>query len=405
MKPEAAVKDLDGIAVPVDSLLACRMLSHFLRAVATASALAAASAAYGQTAAARTPGLPNTTRVQAPSSEAGKWEIAVHGGLATGARPTRGESQLPQPGAPITTSSPIFPSWQVPSWFFGDGAKFLNDVNAEFDVSARISPLDAALSALGLEGGGAGVMGIRAARDMRPRLAVEAGLELLMGSAGLSQELRDAAEDARASFESAFTGLFASGPFNTVAVAATTAAGGGAGNEVALTGAVTYTLPAFGRLVPYATAGGGLMLPAGSGPSIALEGNYRATAATNQGSFSINETDRATVRMNRRTVPIMLLGGGVRRDLAGQWGFRLDGRVYLGGHTATLLIDADPDVASGTPAGFIESLSYPNIQFSNATSTGRQSTLSAPGLAGFEVFKAEGFQARVVITVGLTRRF
>lgn len=311
---------------------------------------------------------------------------------------------LPPPGAPITTSSPIFPSWQVPSWFFGDGAKLLNDVNSAFDVAARITPLDAALTSLGIEGGGSGLLGVRVAREMRPRLAVEAGLELVMGSASLSEELRDAAERARSSFETAFAGLFASGPFDSVVVDTNTTEGGGAGNEVALTGGLTYTFPAFGGVVPYATAGGGLMLAAGSGPSVAIEGRYRAVAVTDQEVFPIDETDRATVRLGRRTVPIVLLGGGFKRDISGQWGLRVDGRVYLGGQTASLLLDAAPSVASGTPPGSIESLSYPNIQFSNSSSTGRQSTLSG-SLDGFETFAPEGIRARVILTIGLTRRF
>ena len=49
---------------------------------------------------------------------------------------SEGSVTLPPAGAPIVTSSPIFPSRQVPSWFFGDGATLLNDVNADFGTPA-----------------------------------------------------------------------------------------------------------------------------------------------------------------------------------------------------------------------------------------------------------------------------
>ena len=56
---------------------------------------------------------------------------------------------LPAPGAPIGTSSPFFPSRKISSWFFGDGATLLNDVNAQLGVSARVTPLDTAIATIG----------------------------------------------------------------------------------------------------------------------------------------------------------------------------------------------------------------------------------------------------------------
>ena len=63
-----------------------------------------------------------------------RWELEVAGGLSLGRVTHRGRLDLPPAGAPIDTSSPVFPSWRVPSWFFGDGAAFLNNVAAEFGV-------------------------------------------------------------------------------------------------------------------------------------------------------------------------------------------------------------------------------------------------------------------------------
>ena len=68
----------------------------------------------------------------------------VHRGRGGG----QGTRTLPPAGPPIVTSSPIFPSRAVPSWFFGDGASLLNAVNAEFDLAAQVTPLDPAFAPL-----------------------------------------------------------------------------------------------------------------------------------------------------------------------------------------------------------------------------------------------------------------
>ena len=88
-----------------------------------------------------------------------------------------------------------------------------------------------------------------------------------------------------------------------------------------------------------------------------------------------------------------------------RWGVRIDGRVLIGPHTARILIDADPEVASGAPADFVESFTTPSIQFSNNSSTGRESSLGGPPLEGFEAFVVDGLRARILITAGVFVRF
>jgi hypothetical protein len=61
-------------------------------------------------------------------------------------------------------------------------------------------------------------------------------------------------------------------------------------------------------------------------------------------------------------------------------------------------------VARGTPAGFIETFTHPNLQFSNDPALGRESSLSG-SLDGFEAFTGSGLSTRLLITIGLTRRF
>src|SRR4249919_2189956 len=76
------------------------------------------------------------------------WEIEGYGGIVAARTASDGNRTLPPAGAPLVTSSPIFPTREVPSWFFGDGATLMNGVNADFGIAGRITPLDATFAPL-----------------------------------------------------------------------------------------------------------------------------------------------------------------------------------------------------------------------------------------------------------------
>lgn len=334
--------------------------------------------------------------------ESRRWEIEGYGGFALPAGSDIGEGSLtlPPPGAPIITSSPVFPSRAVPSWFLGDGATLLNLVNQQFGVGAAIAPLDGALGPAALDFGNGLAAGVRVRRTLTARFSAEVSLDLLPASVDLSDELLAAAEAARASFVPAFEGLLSTGPFTGVGVTATSSSGGSA-LELALTGALVWRLAPAGGFEPYLTFGGGVVSGAGEGPSVTLEGNYRFRILD---EVPIDETDRLTIRQNSRSALTGVLGAGLRRDVNDRWGVRFDGRVLIGPHTTTLLIDAAPQLVQGTPADFVESFTTPAVQFSNSPATGRVSTLSG-ALEGFEVFSADGLHTRVLITGGVFFRF
>ena len=330
-----------------------------------------------------------------------RWEIEGYGGLLIPTGTAQGSATLPAPGAPIATSSPIFPSRRVPSWFFGDGASLLNLVNEQFGVAAAIQPFDAALGGSGLTVGNGFAGGVRVRRALSTRFSAEFSFDMYTASAGLSGELVSAAEATRDSFAPALEGLLASGPFADVNVEASSTDGGSA-LEIAATGALVYQFGSAGGFDPYVTFGGGVITGAGDAASVTLEGRYRFQII---GEVPIDETDRATIRVESRTVVAGVVGAGLRRDVSDRWGVRIDGRVFIGPHTTRILLDADPVVAQGTPADFIESFTAPSIQFSNNPSTGRESSLGGPALQDFEAFVADGLQARVLITAGVFVRF
>jgi hypothetical protein len=334
------------------------------------------------------------------SAQDPRWEIEGYGGVVAVRTAGEGSVTLPAAGAPIVTSSPVFPSREVPSWFFGDGATLLNGVNADFGIAGRIMPLDATFAPL--DSTRVAAVGLRVRRRLSGRLSLEIGVDAFTRPEDRSTGLDAAIQSARDSFKAAFTGLLATGPFAAVVVDAT---GSGATEirrrETAATLAVSTPLGRWGSFVPYGTFGGGVVTGSGSLPSAAVEGRYRFSILN---EVPIDEADRVSVRYTRQAAFVAVLGAGLQRDFSGRWGIRADARMLIGPDTTRVLIDAAPSMARTGPSGFIESFTNPAVQFSNDPSTGRRSSLSAPALQGVEVFKGS-VQTRTLVTVGILRRF
>jgi hypothetical protein len=345
-----------------------------------------------------------TISAQGPQSAQAQtqWELEFHGGAATAKRPHGGTTTLPPPGPPILTSSPTFPSRETSTWFVGDGTTLVNDVAEEFGLATRLSPLERALDAIGAgTETGAGI-GARVRRAWKPRLLAEVSVDLLTGSSALNDEFAAAVESSRGTFESTFTALFSTAPLAAVSTTATAALADGSRRELAVTGTIHYLFGRHGGFEPYVGFGGGVITGAGDGATATVEGGYRFTLP---GGAPISETDRATLRLTSRTAPVGVLSAGLRHDLSPAWGFQIDGRVWLGPATTRVALDSAPAATIATPAGFIESFTYPSVQFSNNGSTGRRSTLSGAALQNFDVFTGSGLETRVVITGGVFRRF
>ena len=328
-----------------------------------------------------------------------KWEIEVFGGAVVGTSGGDGTQTLPPAGLPIVTTTPIFPSREVSSWFFGDGAVLLNDVNEQFGAAGRITPLDPFL--VPGEAGRGGVFGARLRRRITTRFSAEFSVDVLSTSSSAPDGFAGGVEASRQSFTSAFTSLLATGPVTGIAIDATTSTEEGSRRDMTATAAVNVHLPRFWVLDPYATAGGGISTGTGAMASAELTGQYRFAIAA---ETPISETDTTTVRFERPAGFVVVLGGGVRKDLSEKWGLTIDARVHIGPDRTRVVVDAAPASVPGTPAGFVESFTNPAIQFSNEPSTGRRSTLSGPALDGFQVFE-NGTRARTMITIAVARRF
>ena len=328
-----------------------------------------------------------------------RWEIEAYGGFVAGQASSGGSRTLPDAGPPIATSSPIFPSREVPSWLFGDGSSLLNAVNAEFELDGRVTPLDAAFAAP--DSPRSANFGARLRRHLSSRWSLEVGFDATAGAAIDADALSAAAQATRDSFVAAMGNLLATGPFTALAIDADVTSAAGSRRETAITVALNRQFGSWGAFAPYATFGGGVTVGSGTQPSVAIDAGYRFRVLD---EVPIDESDRVTVRYDSATAFVVVLGGGVYRAFSDRWGLRIDARVLIGPDPTRVSVDAAPSVAGGTPAGFVESFSSPAVQFSNDPSIGRVSSLSGPGLDDFEAFKG-GTRARTLITVGVTRRF
>lgn len=328
-----------------------------------------------------------------------RWEVEFLGGGVVSAPASTGSVSLPAPGAALVTSSPIYPAREIPSWFFGDGASLLNDVNAQFGITPRVTPLDSLLRTP--ETGATAILGVRVRRYMSPRTSLELGIETTPSAPKAAEDLAVAVEDTRSSFATAFAGLLGSGPFSGVAITTTAAADKGSYRETSATAALNVQWRRAHALRPYATAGGGVLFGSGALPSTQVSASYSFSIL---GEASIAETDHVQLRFERPAAFVLVLGGGVAQALSGAWGINIDARALFGPDRTRIVLDAASGTTRGTPGRFIESFTNPAIQFSNDPATGRRSTLSAPALNNVEVYSG-GTRARMLVTVGLTRRF
>lgn len=331
-----------------------------------------------------------------------KWEIEVHVGGVFSGNPTKGTSTMPDPAAAFTTFNGR-PSRRVSSWFFGDGAEMMNQVNSSVNRAGRIVPLDSQFQRAGLERGGGANLGVRLSRALSNRLAAEFTLDYNTGSLDLRNETAQAIETTRASFETAWRDYFATVPafFASSNVTTSKTITGKGGAQLFLTGALNLNLATQGPIRPYATVGGGLASSGGDDFDVALVGRYSFLGG---GLFPIEETDNLTLRVsNAGNRFVGVIGGGIKGDFSARAGWRADVRAHISGNKSRTLLGARPAVVMGVPANAIAvTLSNPVIQFSAIPT--QISSLSGSTLADFEVFKGSGTEVQWSASFGYFRR-
>lgn len=339
------------------------------------------------------------------TAPASRWTIEIHGGAASNSESSGGATGAAFPvGTPFTTSAGT-PSRIHTSWYFGDGAKLLDQVLAQFGTIngttfTRIVPLDPVVMAAATRRNSGATFGLRLSRRLSPRLVLELSAERSQGSQSFGDSATKALETTRGSFQAAFEGLLATAPVTNLSVASTLSIREGASSQTRLSAAARWTMVSGARTSVYATAGGGLVMNGGGDLQAVLNGSY---AFRVYGAFPMSETDRAVVSVSSPdNAAFGLLGGGITYDLSARVGLRTDVRVALSPNSGVTSVIGSPSVGTLTPPFVLPSLTNPGIQFSSTT--GVPSSLSGPS-ATHTTFTGSGLNRQVSFTVGIFRRF
>ncbi len=335
----------------------------------------------------------------------GKWEIEFHGGGGLVNNPTDGTGNLPTAGPPFTSVVGTT-SRRTSSWYFGDGAVLLNQVNAALGVAQAITPLDPVLKRSLADRRRGASFGFRVSRAISRRFSAEFTFDYAPGRLTMSPAALAGIEASRASFTSAWNALIANGPFLRSTVTSVSTIHDRDGKQTFTTGALNINLKTTGKVIPYATAGAGLIAKIGGTPSASLTGNYQFQTL-GPFLFPVNETDTVTLRSSIDDSVAGVLGGGLKYFVSPRWGIRFDVRAFLNKASTATVVDTRPSVSVVTtqlPSGVTASFTTPSLQFSNNAAFGSSSLTGSP-LTGFRSFSGSGLQSHMNVTAGVFLRF
>jgi hypothetical protein len=330
--------------------------------------------------------------------DARTWELAVHVGGILSTNPTDGTASLPPPGPIFNTLSQI-PSRRVPSWFFGDGALLLNQVSAALNLPTRIAPLDAALTSPGTQRRPGASAGFRLGRPLTNRLGVEFSFDYSRGALALTSATREAFDQTRQSFESAFQTLFATRPdiFRQPMTDTAFEITETRGSQAFTTAAVNLRLRTRGSVIPYVTAGAGGAFNSG-GADVVLFGTYGFRVP----SGAIADTDFDAVRVKYSVADrqfVGVVGGGVAGDITPAWGWRVDARTYLGRSRARVVVDTQENTGFQPVGVAVTIATNPALQFSSLRDA--PASLGGPPLDDVATFTGRGAQTQTSLTAGV----
>ena len=363
---------------------------------------------------------------QPAAAPAEKWEVAVAFGGLFSTNPSGGTFTLP----PVDRSLPLAGGGSGPrvsSWFFGDGATLLNDVNAQLGIGARVTSLDDALGSSMVQAPNTIAVGFRVARVLTSRLTVELTLDYGPTGTRAKDSVSAALVKTRTTFATAIRPLIGSAP-SSFPQPPTTSSGvrPGSGGQLLTLGALRFALTSGRRVTPFVAGGAGVVSRFGELPTAGVNGNYRTRFGFPECLCALNETDDVDIRVSAPSRGFVgMLGVGFdyqpavkfwrgRAENSSRWGIRMDARVYLGSTESETFVDTRPSFTTEPPDEF--NLDYPvsgvfvlgaspAAQFSNDPPvTGLESSLSGQ-LTNFRVFEGSGVRTRVSITTGLFFRF
>jgi hypothetical protein len=337
-----------------------------------------------------------------PSGAGGPaWEVEAHGGGLVSSTPKSGTFGLPAAG-PLVPPSFNRP---VSSWYFGDGSFQVNQF-PNVRLTGILAPLDGTLQSRVVTRKSGGVFGVRLARRMTSRISAELNVDYAMGPLAFSGDATSAMEVARASFITAFNGLFVSPFIASRIVNSALALTDEEGSQLLTTGAVRFNLLNARDWAPYVVAGVGALSVLGDAPRAVLTGTYQAVFSVPGFPVppsTMTQTDAVTVTSSVDSGAVWVLGGGVRLSMSERWGLRIDVRDHLHGNTLTTRVSATPLLPPSSFGTYVTTtFNNPPLVFSGSPLT--PSTLSVP-LTDFVTFSGTGVVHQVGITTGFSWQF
>jgi hypothetical protein len=320
-----------------------------------------------------------------------RWTFEVHGGGTFGSSSSGGTAALPPPGATFTPLAGGPPSREVPSWAFGDGAALFNEVARNLGVSQQIVPLDPLLTSRIMRQRPGAAFGGRLTRWVNPRIDLEFSVDFSFRHGELASVVAPSLEATRASYEAAFNAFFATAPglFANPSTVVTTTFQDRAGFEAIGTGTVNIRL-GHGTWQPYAAVGGGVIVGLGTFPSFTLKGDYQFEV----NGFPVHQTDTVTVHQRMPPRPLLVLGGGLTRDLTPRLGLRADVRVYVAAGAPETSLESTGTSISNGRVGVVYPYPAPLALSLSSVSLAQSSLRSGVSAT---TFKGQG--ARVISTI------
>jgi hypothetical protein len=328
------------------------------------------------------------------------WEIEAHGGVLTSGNPSSGTASLPPIGPDILVGV-ISVGRRVPSWYFGDGATMLNQIIGTRSP-ARIIPLDPVLESRIVERESGGSFGIRVARALSRRFAVEFAFDDGQGPLTLRAASRQVVSSSATSFTSVWNTLLS--PPSNIGVPVVTSEvtfDDKRGRQLITTGSLLVNLLSSTTFTPYLAVGAGYIVARGGAPSVTMAGSYNFVFS--QGHY--DETDSVTIQAVEDNSLTWVFGGGGKYALGDHWGVRADVRDYVNRDAVRTVVFAKPSTAISGSLGtlpFAFSQMAPPILFSSSALG--LSTLSEP-LNDVQTFKGRGIVNQVNASVGIYWRF
>jgi len=321
-----------------------------------------------------------------------KWNVEVHAGVSSPYNPVAGSGSLPSTGTVVQGEL------SASTFYLGDGARLFNEnqrVVTGTQPGPLIVPLDAVLLSAMVTRETGSAVGVRLARDIRNRFAVQVSGDLSFDHLAFTSAALTAIEVTRSSYIPAVERALSASPLTSSVTSVATISDRHFAPQVFATGAIVVKLRTSGNTIPYLTGGGGVVLNGGSSPSATLVGTY-----TLDHPAQLFGTDTVVITHDEKSLSgLGLGGGGFTHDLNAKWGIRVDAREYLYQSSGTNTVNVTPTLGFQSTGQPMPVVNVGTLKFAATTPLNGQPVLPSP------TFTGSGLHGNLIVSTGLFVRF